>query len=134
MATSIEKEGKVKSTNDFGFKFEGDDDYYDYSKQNEVERAAKGQTVRVRVSPKADGKWWVNALELTNGSRPGPLASVDIEPVFDHRQRSIVRQSSLKAAVEFYATVTHDAETCEKGSVHVLRLAEQFERWVNRED
>lgn len=136
MATSIEKEGKVKSVNDFGFKFEGSDDYYDYSKQSEVERAAKGETVRVRVSPKADGKWWVNSLERTNGSAATTAAKSElIEAAAEwevSRQGLIVRQSCLKAAVEFYGTVVHDAQECGKGSDHVLQLAEKFEEWVNR--
>jgi len=137
VATSIEKTGVVKSTNDFGFKFEGSDDYYDYSKQSEVERATKGGTVRVKCSPKADGKWWVNSLEHvvgTNGSASAPANGHTVSNGGDDRQQSIVRQSSLKAAIEFYGMVVHEAEACGKGSDHVLQLAEKFEAWCNRED
>jgi hypothetical protein len=47
------------------------------------------------------------------------------------RQTSIVRQSSLKAAVDFVAKHAH-AEDCD--ATTVLTIAEQFEAWVNRKD
>lgn len=134
MAQSIEKEGRVKSTNAYGFKMEGSEDYFDYSKQNEVEHATKGETVRVKVSPKDDGKWWVNQLEVI-ASQSGPAAATNGHtpaPTTDDRNLSIVRQSSLKAAVEFYGMVSHDATECGKASEHVLALAAKFEEWVNR--
>lgn len=134
MATSIEKTGVVKSTNDFGFKFEGSDDYYDYSKQSEVERTTKGAQVFVRVSPKADGKWWVNSLEHMSPGWSQPTNGYAPTGESDGRQRSIVRQSSLKAAIEFYGMVRHEPDVCGKGSDHVLQLAEKFAEWVNRDD
>ena len=44
----------------------------------------------------------------------------------DNRQKSIVRQSSLRASVEFFREVK-DCPTQD-----VLALAEVFENWVNR--
>lgn len=132
VATNIEKAGVVKSVNQFGFRMEGSDDYFDYTKQHDVAHADKGDRVMLGVSPKADGKWWVNTLEVVTNGAPATNGHTPAATYGDDRQQSIVRQSSLKAAVEFYGLVTHDAEACGKASDHVLMLAAKFEEWVNR--
>jgi hypothetical protein len=128
MAQSIEKEGRVKSTNDFGFKFEGSDDYYDYSKQSDPPHANRGETVRVKCSPKADGKWWVNSLEVVSGSSNG---STPNQAAYDNRQTSIERLACLKAAAEFLGRLSQTHEDVK--SAHVTVLADQFVRWVQQE-
>jgi hypothetical protein len=49
----------------------------------------------------------------------------------DPRQVSIVRQSSLKSAVDYYAALPAEEQL---GGMMVLDIAEKFEAWVNRKD
>lgn len=71
---------------------------------------------------------WLEVSEQTEAQEKTPAMpkAQEYKENEDRRQTMIVRQSSLKAAVDYgIATGIPDAE-------HILSLAEQFEAWVMR--
>lgn len=83
------------------------------------ELTAKGNFSKVFIGEKKEGY---------SGSKPNGYSKPAFGGGNDSRQMSIVRQSMLKASVDFLSGkqgVTKE---------HVLQLAESFEAWVNRVD
>lgn len=90
----------------------------------ETLRAWTGSSCRVEIGHSKDGKFKhiVKVLD-TNVQDAEEVTSISSVPD-SYRQNLIVRQSCLKAAVEFKDECTVEA---------VLELAEKFEKWVFRE-
>ena len=86
------------------------------------ELTAKGNFSKVFIGEKKEGQSYGGSKPSYNGSSSYKSNGTD------NRQTSIVRQSMLKASVDFLSGkqgVTKE---------HVLQLAESFEAWVNRVD
>lgn len=117
-------EGQVESTNERGLRLKGETEWRNYSKFAEgLEPAARGATVRLSL----DSKGFIRGVEtLSSGSPNGTAAAYS-----PTRERTITRLAVLKAAANFVGLMgqTHEEVTSE----HVLRLADKWVAWVERE-
>ena len=104
--------GIVTAKSQYGIKVEGDDDWYNWSKEDfrgepwEADRATKGKRVLCEV----DGKYIQTVKVLDDGTQPAPL--VPGEPgqpstatEWGYRQRDLLmcRESCAKSAVAIFA-------------------------------
>lgn len=117
--------GRVVCVNPKGFKLEGHDDWLNWSRYATSPVAPeKGETITVVV----DKQGFVRHVEgsvATNGHAPARIDAQGRSGGTD-KDRTITRLACLKAAADF-ASSRHDLKSGE-----VLRIAESFERWVNR--
>lgn len=125
--------GQVRSVNEKGIKLEGHTDWLNYSKfAVGIVAPERGQTVTV-VTDKAGFVRAVTVLSYGLAG-PAPIAGASDAPRFaqapsapSQRDTTITRLAVLKAAAEF-AAGRHDLKSGE-----VLKIAESWERWVNRD-
>ena len=111
--------GRVASVNPKGLRLDGHADWLNYSRfAEDIVPPMRGQHVTVTV----DRQGFVRVVEATSGPQEATIATR--QP--DLRELRIIRQSSLKAAVE-RAAGRPDVTTSD-----VIRIAEAFEAWVLR--
>ena len=107
---------------------------------NTLKTASQGDTYDITTEKDKNGYWqWIAAVKAegaaTSGARPQPASQVQSRGSYETaeeraaRQRLIVRQSSLSAAV---ATLTVGAKSVDKDAVKAL--AEEYNSWVFEED
>lgn len=102
---------------------------------NTLKTAAQGDTYDITTEKDKNGYWqWIAAVKSeggSSGSKPQPAAQVQSKGSYETaeeraaRQRLIVRQSSLSAAI---ATKTVGAKSVDPEEV--LALAEKYNDWV----
>jgi hypothetical protein len=116
-------EGTVAVANPRGIKLAGQAAYLSFSKYVESPIAPPRRGARVRLGLDADG--FVRQLQIL-GDAAGAGAPA-AEPERDHQRR---RMSALHSAATFCAgrSVSNDVS-----SVDVLKVAEAFERWLERD-
>lgn len=73
-----------------------------------------------------------NAAER-EGQSIGILSQHSFIPSSSNKDKLIVRQSCLKAAVDASLPFKHEGDTAESMSIWILKTAEEFEKWVWRE-
>lgn len=116
-------QGIVATNNPRGMRLEGFDVWFNYSATSAVERPQAGDRVRVVV----DARRYVREVEIIEQvapavrSTPAPRAASRPD-----RDRLIVRQCVIKAAVEYAAA----RPTMNAGEM--FYLAEKMEQWVYR--
>jgi len=128
MSLSTTYTGRVTSVNERGLKLDGHESWYNVSRfAPSFELPERGATVTVTV----DAKGFLRSCEIVDG--PAPIAGASdavahaqtrSEP--SQRDTTITRLAVLKAASEFAAGRP------ELKSGEVLKIAESWERWVNR--
>lgn len=130
MSLSTTYTGRVVSVNPKGLKLEGHDDWFNVSKfATDVTLPERGETVTVVV----DGKGFLRAVQpldgpiATNGHADAP-GSAPERSAPTQRDTTITRLAVLKAAAAF------GASRSDLKSGDVLKIAESWERWVNRSD
>tara|TARA_R100001480_G_C4701066_1_gene177519 strand:+ start:304 stop:624 length:321 start_codon:yes stop_codon:yes gene_type:complete len=80
---------------------------------------------------KADAKVLIEAKVGFKAGGNNNIPQKTLIPADDNRQRLIVRQSSLKAAVDTFMTISQNTDS--STTVDAIKdLAEQFEEWVFR--
>jgi len=104
-------EGPVEARNERGIKLDGD--WLNVSKFNPVDLPPVGARVRAEV----DSKSYLKSLELLDGAPDAPA-----------RSKTISRLAVLKAAANFAA------DRIDVKSADVLRIADAWLAWVERED
>lgn len=126
MSLSSTYTGIVAAVNLKGLRLDGHEDWFNVSRfAPGVVLPERGQTVTVAV----DSKGFLRSCELVGA--PARIAGGSSEPTSSApstKDRTITRLAVLKAAAEF------GASRPELKSGDVLRIAESWERWVNRGD
>lgn len=128
MSMSTTYTGRIAAANVKGIRLEDHTEWLNYSKfATDIIPAERGQTVTVTV----DAKGFIRTLQPLDG--PAPIAGASDAPRVaqsrsepSQRDVTITRLAVLKAAAEF-AAGRHDLKSGE-----VLKIAESWERWVNR--
>ena len=97
---------------------------------NKLESAQKGDRFVIeREKDKKEGKYW-EWLSIARDDGEEPVSQAPVKSNFsdreDSRQKHIIRQSCLKAAVDL--GIANNI-----GSDGILDIAKKFEEWVNRE-
>lgn len=120
--------GVVVSANEKGFRLDGHTAWLNFSKFAPIAvPPLRGDTVTVTV----DSKGFVRSVVPADGSNGTPATNGALRPAqsssaASERERTITRLAVLKAAAEF-AAGRHELKSGE-----VLKIAESWERWVNR--
>jgi hypothetical protein len=135
--------GVVTCANPNGFKVEGRDGWLNFSKYADTPLTPPevGQRVQVGLDKGGFVRQVVMSSEPIEAALPirqqahqddrqqAPAPEVVADAGLPGREVLIVRQSSLKAAVELHGSVAYDGP---RGVDALLELAEQFETWVTR--
>lgn len=129
MSLSTTYTGQVASVNERGLRLAGHESWYNVSRfASSFELPERGATVTVTV----DAKGFLRSCEIVDGPAPirgasdASAARTELSGA-SARDVTITRLACLKAAADF-ASGRHDLKSGE-----VLRIAESWERWVNRE-
>ena len=115
-------DGIVQSFNDRGIHLSGESAWRNYSKfASALPTPAQGQRVRLGL----DASGFVRELQVLDGPGHGTAPAGDIE-----HDRQTRRMSALRSAAAFCAgrSVSSDVSSSD-----VLKIAEAFERWLERE-
>jgi hypothetical protein len=134
MAESKTYKSKITRTSQYGFQLEETGDIWiNYGKFYEGDKDLQVGENIILDATESNGKLYVNSIEGKSSKKADNDAiqglvddqsKADLER--DPRQRLIVRQSCLRAAVD-YVNIEDQATTQE-----VLSIAEKFEKWVMR--
>jgi hypothetical protein len=117
--------GTVASVNPKGLRLAGEDGWLNFSKfAQDLVPPMKGQTVTLTL----DKAGFVRGVTVTDGADVGAAIRNAPSSTSADRDRTISRLAILKAAAEFAAA----RPSLKSGEV--LKIAESWERWVNRED
>ena len=126
--------GRVASVNEKGIRLDGHTDWLNFSKfAEDLVAPDRGQCVTVTVDRQGFIRSVQNA-EAGPGAVPGqngrsePASGQNTAMPTHDRDRTITRLAVLKAAAEYAASKP------ESKSTDVLKIAESWERWVNRSD
>jgi|TARA_R100001230_G_C5571713_1_gene93244 cold shock CspA family protein len=128
---------KITKTSPYGFQLAetGEDVWINYGKFYEGNKEFEaGQEISVSCT-ESNGKYYVNKIDGSTGKASSQAIQElvndanQLEVQRDARQVAIVRQSSLKAAVDY---ATADAQVVSLTPEKILEVAEQFEKWVLR--
>lgn len=136
--------GQVSQKNEYGIKLQGREDVWlNFSKypKGPLDIPNVGDNVRLGVNQAENGKWWIGTCEIQHHGTQ-PLAYADGQVPAGGRDLSIVRQVCLKCAAELIAAMVtrggyiDNVEEYElsRVSIDVLALAQDFERWVARNE
>ena len=125
--------GEVMSVNEKGLKLRGEESWRNFSKfANGLTPPERGAYVVLKI----DNKGFIREIEssVTGSGLNNPVTTRGemFMPAPSNRDRTITRLAVLKAAANFcghYATVHEDVK-----ADHVLRLAEKWIAWVERDD
>lgn len=101
--------------------------------------AKVGETYDVQLTKDQNGNWkWLEASPVAGGgeavptptNKPAWVPDANRETPEERARKQVVinRQSSLRTAVEFFKVIN----TPELTGEDVLKIAEEFENWVNR--
>lgn len=138
--------GRITAANENGFQIDSlPDKWINFGKYYKGTKPNKGDEVAVEATPFGDrGALYVKTI--ANMSDPGPSHNGNGSngngqlPVYQYngnpqKDRAIARAVALKAAVDFVVGITPSGLPLDKipEEAFVLRSAEIFEEWLNRE-
>lgn len=120
--------GTIVAKSDYGIKVEQDGEWWNWSKPEyrgePFDAVEKGDSVRVEYADSETGKRYISVIERLGAAPQAPTEAPDA------RQRSIVRQTCIKAAA---VSLQHGMGTPEEKAGGIIYLAGALEEWVTRE-
>ena len=126
--------GIVKGVSATGFVI--GEDWFNYPTNYPADRAKpiRGQRVNVTYKAKSEGRpgGWIEDVEILDGGAVQQKPSGGGRPGRPpEERREIIRQSVLKAAVEFAGHIMMSSPTQERiSSTDVLKIADRWVEWV----